>query len=65
MPPLDSSIIALDVCNNRGIIHHLSQQITVEGVRRLPFPNLRELRLDSATALEPQDILALVESRLQ
>ncbi|KAG8862125.1 hypothetical protein FRB96_002155 [Tulasnella sp. 330] len=64
VPSLACSVTRLDPYDNRNIFHYLSQPVTVEGARRFPLPNLRELRLDSFTELEPQDFIPLVECRL-
>ncbi|KAG8887393.1 hypothetical protein FRB98_009703 [Tulasnella sp. 332] len=62
--PLARSVTKLDPYDNWDIFRYLSQPVTVEGARRFPLSNLRELRLDSFTELEPQDFIPLVECRL-
>ncbi|KAG8880842.1 hypothetical protein FRB98_004718 [Tulasnella sp. 332] len=63
MHPLASSVTKLEVSNNRDLVYYLGQPVEVEGVRRFPLPNLRELFLKSAAELEPQDFVSMVESR--
>lgn len=45
--PLASSVYKLTVCDKHHSVRFLSQPVTVDGVRRFPFPNLRELVLGS------------------
>ncbi|KAG8851761.1 hypothetical protein FRB96_009126 [Tulasnella sp. 330] len=64
MHPLASSVTKLEVYDTHNIVPYLGQTVTVEGVRRFPLPNLRELHLRSLTELEPEDLIQMVESRL-